>query len=592
MCGIVGGFGKISNNFNKKVKEGLGIINHRGPDNQSCIDFTNGTFGHVRLSIVDLNTRSNQPIVDPKTGNILVFNGEIYNFLELKSKYLKSREFSTKSDTEVLLYLLSDYPLDEIINQLNGMFAFAFFDFSKQELFLSRDRFGKKPLFYYIKDEIVFFSSEIKAFKPFNISLIPNKKSIINFLHERTLGSYSDTFFKNIFQIESGHIVRFKYFNNLLTRYDSTFFSFPSNNISISYEAAKEKFLEMFNNSLKRRVPKEVPYAITLSGGLDSSAIASVLAKQTSNDITVVSAVYPGDKGDESDYANMVINKYENLKSVFIEIKPSMFMEVIDDVIYTQETPIADGSMIAHYLLMQEIKKLGIKVVLSGNGGDEVLAGYYKTFFPAYNVEALKKFSLKLNYDLLSTTFYHLLPYKLKNIIKKYFSFRLNFLYSHKDILLLNDRYNDSNHSDLINSYLIQSLTHWSSPGFLLYEDRNTMRHSIEGRAPFFDVDLVSFLLSLQADYKIDSSFTKKILRDTMKNIIPEPIRIRQDKQGFHAPIDKWEKEIDFSFIENKEFLHCFNYLNVGKIMKSSFIYRWRLYAIYKWYKIFIYEKN
>jgi len=591
MCGIIGGFGINIKKENHIFERAIKKLTHRGPDNQEInIMNDNIILGHTRLSIIDLDVRANQPIVD-KYGNVLVFNGEIYNYIELK-KELQEYDFKTSSDTEVLLYLLDKFSVNDVLNKLNGMFAFIYWDNKNKKLIVARDRIGKKPLFFTQYKNKVYFSSEAKVFSDFGIKFEINKRAIINFLFDRKSGIAEDTFFDNVKSIENSHYYIFEIRDNKIQYSKKTYYSLENihTDNSISYKEAKLSFQDKFSQSLDLRMRSDVPIAFMLSGGLDSSAILSKVAHDYPNQtFTAISAIYPNTKDDESEYAQSVIDKYSNIKKEFIVMNSDEFFEHLDQTIYAQETPIADGSMVAHNILMKKVSELGIKVILSGNGGDEVLAGY-NTHQNAYYAYLLKQLNFKdLGLKNIKYAFYHLFSSSIKEKIKKFLAIKKNFLNDNKLLNLrykiYNEKYNDG---DIVNFYLKMSLDSWTIPGFVWYEDRNAMQYSIESRDPFLDYKLIEEMLKIPGKYKLDNLYTKKILRDVMKGVLPQKILDRKDKKGFHSPINKYEKYINYNEILNdKEFQNNFNYLNIEKIIQDEFIYRWRLFSIYKWYKIF-----
>ena len=338
----------------------------------------------------------------------------------------------------------------------------------------------------------------------------------------------------------------------------------------------------------------DVPVAFMLSGGLDSSSIVSIAAKNNSDKkITAISAVYPDSKYDESEYAIEVVNKYKNIVKEFIPMTTDMFFEHLDQTIYAQETPIADGSMVAHNILMEKISNLGFKVLLSGNGGDEILAGYpgHEYAYYAQQLKLLNFSSISLN--KISNILYHSLPNRLKSYTKYIIAKNKGFLRDPSKLKLLYDMYSyNYNDDDMVNFYLKMSLISWTIPGFVWYEDRNAMSYGIESRSPFLDYRLVELMLSLPGSYKVDKQSRKKMLRDSMIGILPDKVLYRKDKKGFHSPIDHYVKHIDDNVFNDKEFIECFYYLDINKIITSGFLYKWRLFTIYKWFEIFIKKKG
>ncbi len=588
MCGIVGIFSK-DDSLHGKIDKSIKILNHRGPDSQTSIRINqNLSFSHARLAIVDLNERSNQPFYDSKTGNYLIFNGEIYNYKDLKT-HLPNREFITNSDTEVLLYLLSDLNHKEALNLCNGMFAFAFWNEKEQKLVLGRDRFGKKPLFYTFNNGELKFASEAKAFKSLDVPFEVNHEAVINYIFEITIGKNEQSFFKDIFQLKNGCIATFFCNKEGNVHHEKTerYWHYPKQTKKITYPKAVDQFKELIKEAVNTRLAEEVDFAVMISGGLDSSTVASFAAEfNPDKKITSISAIYPGDEKDESEYAKLVTNKYTNLNPIWIDdINHEKFHETIKDVVYHLECPVADGSLVAQHILMKKISDLGIKVILSGNGGDEVLAGYPTIFIPPKEIEDLKKGTL--SFPSLRT-FYHMFPNNFKNIIYRNKHKKIGILSYNHILGKIWKRFNDYGADDLLNNYLINGLEHWTLPNLMWYEDRNSMAASIESRCPLLDYRIVEFLLELPGSYKIDKHFSKRILRDAAKGIVPQPILDRTDKQGFHAPTDKWVNYIERDFLKDKLFEQEFDYLNLSKIENAPFRTFWRTYTLYLWYKEFI----
>ncbi len=588
MCGILGIFSTKESTHNK-IRQNIKLLEHRGPDNTGMLRISsNISFAHTRLSIVDLDAKANQPMIDHQTGNAIIFNGEIYNYKEIREQ-LKNLNFNTNSDTEVLLYLLREKGYINALKECNGAFAFAFWDNIKKKLILARDRFGKKPLFYSFQDDNLIFASEAKAIFDFDIKKQINHKAVINYLFESIIGANKYSFFKNIEQIEDSTIYVFKINNDnkIILEQKNKYWKPPATNIQINYNEAVEKFKHLLIDAVKIRLSEEVPFAVMLSGGLDSSSITAIAANYNpEKKITAISAVYPDSKFDESKYAQSVVDKYNNINPLWIDnINYDNFSGNIKKVTWYQEMPVPDGSIVAQSILMQNIAQRNIKVVLSGIGGDEVLAGYPNIFYPAQIVNELKNFNLK-NFNLRAA--YHSLPNSLKNYIYIQKHKRLKILKSSDIIKDFNKRFqNQYKHTDKLNEYLIHSLLSWTIPNMVWFEDRSSMASSIENRAPLLDYRIVEFLLTIPGSYKIDKFFTKKIIRDALKNLLPEEIRNRKDKQGFHAPIKDWKQLISLEHFNNQKFIETFNYLDFNAIKKSNFNIFWRTYSLYIWFSTF-----
>lgn len=586
MCGFTGVFGLDAPKFKKGVIGGSLTINHRGPD---ATRFYNDNFfsvGFNRLKIIDLSDEANQPFEDDEF--VLAFNGEIYNYPELRKKF--GFKTKTSSDTEILFNILKKFRNDisEGINLLNGMFAFVFYDKKNKKIILGRDRLGIKPLNYFIKENNIFFASEIKAMKPFRGSFGVNHKAVVNFLVNRTTDYNKETFFDGIYQIKPGFFIEVEISRGKLKvgeiKYWDAINIKPNDNFSES--EAINKFKNLFFDAISLRFRADVPVSVLLSGGLDSSAIASVAAVLNPNkEIAAISAVYEGDLMDEKKFAVKVVEKYKNLKPIWVEIREDDFFKSLEKTIYHEEMPLADGSMVSHFILMEKIKKNKIKVVLTGQGGDEIMGGYIHTFLPAYMADKIRKFKFQGG-DLRD--FFHALPYFFKNFIRILFVFKNDGkFFKKKEFLFLVDKfYKHFQEKTILNSYLINSLKYWSLPGFLHYEDRNSMAFSIEARSPFLDYRLVEFMVSLSNDYKIRDGISKRLLRESLKDILPKEIIERKEKQSFYAPIEKWDKEIPLNFLNDKDFCEEFNYINFKEIQGSNKM-KWRVYTLWLWYNLF-----
>jgi len=586
MCGFVGVFGLNAQKFKNEVDNGTSIIKHRGPDAAGFYGDDFFLTGFNRLKIIDLSNEANQPFGDDEF--VLVFNGEIYNYLELQKRF--GFETKTSSDTEILFNVLKKFKnnIEEGINLLNGMFAFIFYDKKTGKIILGRDRLGVKPLNYFIKENNIFFASEIKAMKPFCGFFRVNHKTVVNFLVNRTTDYNKETFFDGIYQIKPGFFVEAKINGVKLKIKEKKYWDAAKIKASgkISGTEAIDKFKKLFFDAVSLRFRADVPVSVLLSGGLDSSAIASAAAiLNPAKEITAISAVYEGDPMDEKKFAVKVVEKYKNLKPIWVEIKKGEFFESLKKTIYHEEMPLPDGSMVSHFILMEKINKNKIKVVLTGQGGDEILGGYVHTFLPAYEADRIRNFKFQKN---SLRGFFHALPYCIKNFFKLLFIFKNDgkFFKDKKNLFLVDKFYKHFFGKTILSSYLINSLKYWSLPGFLHYEDRNSMAFSIEARGPFLDYRLVEFMVSLPNDFKIKDGIGKRILRESMKNVIPEEILKRNDKQGFYAPIEKWDKEIPLDFLDDKDFRKEFNYINFKEIQKSKKM-KWRIYTLWLWYNIF-----
>lgn len=582
-------YGDKSNLPSESLDTAILSIAHRGPDSSGQFRSEDLLLGHLRLSIVDVeNDLANQPFVDPISGSVLVFNGEIYNYLDLRKQHLKHRQFISNSDTEVLLYLLVDFGLEATLKLINGMFAFGFFDKKLDKLFLARDIVGKKPLFYCSAKGVLRFASESRALFKLGAENQISEKAVVNFICERTVGSWNQSFYKDIFNVKAGHYLKIENGDDGISLSEHQYWE-PPVELLLDINDGVKKFDELLRKGIERRIPAEVPFAIMLSGGLDSSALACLAAELNPNlDIPVISAIYPGAAGDESKFAIECIEKYPNLKPHFIDLRSEKidFLDELNSTIISQESPIADGSMIAHNLLMRHISSLGIKVVLSGNGADELFGGYTNTSVPMVYSRHLKSYIFGRKTTTRSKLLFHLIPDWLKNLAVRIKHIRQGFIKQTSYYGLLNSRYPKLNMANRASKYAFLSIRHWNSPGFVWYEDRNSMAYSIEARSPFYDKDLMDFAFTLAPSLLVRDELGKVLLRKSMRGIIPDSILDRKKKQGFHAPIESWLESAGIDPRLDDTFRLEFDYLNIDKIFSNDLTSRWRLTTLYQWYKL------
>lgn len=525
---------------------------HRGPNDEGTFLHQSMGFGFVRLSILDLSSAGHQPMQNADQRYTIVFNGEIYNYIELREE-LKGLgiEFFTQTDTEVLLKMYIQYGRN-CLNKLNGMFAFAVHDKENNELFIARDRFGVKPLYYYKDGRQFIFASEIPP-----ILAVYGKKNEVNdqqlfdYLAFNRTDHTEDTFFRGIKKLQHGHCLRIKGNNVVVERwYDVS--------KQLKKESAdNEQYKKLIIDAVKLRMRSDVPVGVCLSGGLDSSAITSIIAQELHNpEVHTFSAVYtPGESADESKFINLYKDTLSNMHSVTPTAE--MLLHDISHFVRTHAEPIPSTSPYAQYCVMRLAQK-DVTVTLDGQGADEALGGYHY-FFGFYFKDLLKKCKLiTLAKELIAYTrvhkslygiktfFYFLLPGSLKTRIRVNEKGFINEKFvsdvvKQKKSVIANDLYASKTlQASLINhfEYKLEHLLKWS--------DRNSMAFSVESRTPFLDYRLIEYTLCAEADAIIKNGYTKSILRESLKGILPEEIRLRKDKVGFATPQDKWFRTDEF----------------------------------------------
>jgi asparagine synthase (glutamine-hydrolysing) len=549
MCGISGIINKnITPVNNLEIKRITDIIAHRGPDGEGFYFGNSFAFGHRRLSIIDLSNNGSQPMSYLEKYWI-TYNGEIYNYVELKKELLAlGYTFKSDSDTEVLLAAYDKWGVG-CLNKFNGMWSFAIYDIVNQNIFFSRDRFGVKPLYYTNTDFQFVFGSEIKQLIELQDKVKANRNVIIESLLTNIDGHTEETFFEGVYKFPQAHYAFYDL--NLNTfKIEKYYFLEIDNEISkIPLKRATEELRLLFIDSVNLRLRSDVRVGTCLSGGLDSSAtsaIASILFHESSSEKFIgIHAKSQDVETDESNFAKLV-SEFLKLDLHLVEPQMDDFIGKIDELVYTQEEPFGSPSMFMGWHVFEKAKNLDCKVMLNGQGGDEVLLGYeryyasylvslpfFKFFKFSKEIASNSKLSLReviLYYFYFTQVWLRIHKLKrrsyLKSQIKKAFSFKTirESALSFKDIYKM----------QLLELSAIQL------PHLLRYEDRNSMRHSIETRLPFLDYRFVEYSISLKPGYKINKGWTKYILRKAIETYLPKSITWRKDKKGFEAPEKTW----------------------------------------------------
>jgi len=540
MCGIVGTNCKPNVDFLKVTN----IMKSRGPDNSSIHQIKNNFFGHTRLSIVDLDSEANQPMIFDDI--LIVFNGEIYNYDELKiSEKLKC---ITTSDTEVLIRLYQKYDID-FLHLLNGAFSFCIYDIKKDRYFCARDRYGKKPFYYYLKDNKFIFSSMIKPI--INIlGFTPklNKVALSQYL-QYFVPLTPNTFYTDINKLDSASYLLYE--NNILSI--KKYYKIKTYK-KIDDEGIALKHIEdILFNSVEQRLKSDVEVGTLLSGGIDSSLISTIYSQITNHKINTFSVGYKTHtKYSELPYAKIVA---DNIKSnhTALEIGQDEYINSLEDVFENLEEPHADPASIPLYLLAKEINNQGIKTVLSGEGSDELFLGYdnYAKFLKYY------KFSNSLDIDqtnflneIISSLGGNKEAEYLRRVVKKeniYNSFGEIYTTSQRKKLLqkVATFKQESSKKDPVDwmSYIDTKI--WLGEALLSKVDKMSMSNSVETRNPFLDFRLVDTAFSIQSKLKVGNT-NKYLLKKVASKYIPKEI-IHRQKKGFNSPFNEW------LFLEYKE---------------------------------------
>ncbi len=521
MCGIFGY--TDTNNLENYFFQ---LMSHRGPDAKAIKKTKKWTLGHLRLSIIDLDSSSNQPF--ESDGSILVFNGEIYNFLELKKKYLSNYKLRTKSDTEVLIALLNKFGLD-ILDELNGMFAFAFIN-KNNELFLVRDRFGVKPVYYTVIDENFYFASEIKPLLSLKTNCNLNNSTIKSYFESKGTDFDEESGYNKIFSIKPGHYISIT--NDKISEQKKWYFGLNKNR---NYGTSKQLIQEcedILLDAIKIRCRADVPIAITLSGGIDSTLIYTLIKEKLRFSIQPFVFKHPNKTNDESRLAINIAKKYGD-EPIVVE-DPTSPLESLKQILWYLELPFSHPSAVSFLSTYQEIKKRGYKVVLEGHGSDEQLGGYLH-MLNASAIEALQNAKIK-DYFLRKKIVFdsHHAGYKK---ISKLKMLKL-YLGDFKKII----------HSEKINlnEILHESFDRQILPLTLRAFDRLSMSCSIESRMPFMDYNFVEFARRLPTEMRVSPIGSKSILREILKKYGNEQIYLNKKKIGFSSDIPSLFSDSDF----------------------------------------------
>lgn len=598
MCGITG---KISlnnkpiKNLNNELKLMNKVQAHRGPDGKSIWAHPQSFvgFAHRRLSIIDLAT-GNQPMSN-EYGNTIVFNGEIYNYVELKNQLKHKYKFTTTSDTEVILASYHTWG-EECVLHLRGMFAFAIWDEKKHILFCARDRFGIKPFYYSVtKNKEFIFASEVKAILPFSGEITTDYEGLKDyFVFQFPLGE--KTLFKGVKQllpahtltIKNGSIKTWKYWEvhyNLDFKHNKQYF--------------QEKLKELLWDSVKIHTRSDVPVGAYLSGGLDSSLI-SLLGKKALDKqktfMTFNGRFLEGKEYDETEYAEEV-TKSRGMKLLQTDITENDFISNIKKIIYHLDYPVAGPGSFPQYMVSQLAGK-HLKVVLGGQGGDEVFGGYTR-YLLAYFEQCIKgaidgtldNGNFIVTYESIIPNLRSLQAYKplmqefwaeglFAELDRRYFRLvnRGNTLKSIINWDMLGpysafDTFQNIFWSKNVGkeSYF-DAMTHFDFktllPALLQVEDRMSMAHGLESRVPFLDHPLIEFVATIPSNIKFENGTLKNLIKSTFKSVIPKKILDRKDKMGFPVPLSKWmQKGKTFEFIHDifsSKKAKERNYLNKG----------------------------
>ena len=598
MCGFVGFVDKAKDK-KKIVKDMADIIVHRGPDSDGYYTDNLCAIGFRRLSIIDLDG-GNQPIYNEKKDKVIVFNGEIYNYKEIRDDLIKKgHEFNTSSDTEVILHGYEEYN-EHILDKLRGMFAFIIYDTEDNSVFGARDFYGIKPLYYYMNDDEFMFGSEIKSFLGH-----PSFKKELNrdMLKQYLTFQYSvgeDTFFKNVYKLRPGHYFKYKDGKLDIKKYYEI--KIESDH-SKSLDEWKDIIRKELNESLKYHKVSDVEVGSFLSSGVDSSIVATL-----SNVDKTFTVGYDNKKYSEIDYAKELSEKIK-VKNISKKISKEEYFNKFGLIQYHMDEPLADPSAVALYFVANTASK-HVKVALSGEGADEIFGGY-NIYHEPYSVSwynkipyPIRRFVGMLAYPFRNHTGFNFLVRRSKKLEDRYVGNAFIFEPSEANkILSYDDRRNFKeltkpyydkikNYGDVEKMQYID-FNFWLIGDILLKADKMSMANSLEVRVPFLDKNLISNVINIPSEYKIVGNETKYAFRQVCKETL-DPKWADKKKLGFPVPIREWIKEEDVynnirnSFEGASEFFNVKNIIKLlddhknGKRDNSRKI--WTIYTFLIWY--------
>jgi asparagine synthase (glutamine-hydrolysing) len=581
MCGIAG----IIKSASQKSSETTSILlnntrkmtnalAHRGPDGEGHWVNNAGTvaLGHRRLSIIDLSDAGAQPMQRSLFSSLegeekrytITYNGEIYNYIELRDElFSHGYRFQSKSDTEVILAAF-DFWEEECLQKFDGMFAFAIWDAKKGKLFAARDRFGEKPFYFYQDREHFLFASEMKALWAVGVDRIPDNKMLLNYLtlgYVQNANDKEQTFYEDIYSLPAAHFLEFD-----LECFDYEVHSYwkidKELTVDLTADQAVEKFNKLFSLSVSRRLRSDVETGSSLSGGLDSSAIiANIFQSQLLNkEQQTFSAVFPGFAKDESKYIESAAQKFP-VRNYQVQPDAAGLVKDFETICYHQEEPFQSASIYAQYKVFELARQHDIKVMLDGQGADEILAGYNK-YIHWYLQQLISRkmykeaMQEKKTFRQHNTNFRWGLGNYLATFLPAHAAIHLeskeyNRVIKHPDINkdfinALHGREWEGIHKPIItklNDILFFNSTYLGLEELLRFADRNSMANGVEVRLPFLNHQLVEFVFSLPANFKIHKGWTKWLLRKAMAKKLPPEIVWRKDKVGYEPPQKAWMQD-------------------------------------------------
>jgi len=614
VCGILGIVGERQLIERPQMEALRDLLQHRGPDGAGLWHSPRMTeiLAHRRLSIIDLSDRAAQPMVSQSGSCVVTYNGEIYNYVELKNELQADGvSFRTSSDTEVLLAAYEAWGTD-CVTRLNGMFAFAIWDEAKQMLFAARDRLGEKPFFFHRGRDYIVFASEMKAILASGLVCTePDYHGVYRYLVLRDVDSDHSTLFKGVQSLRPAHTLTYSKNGGQLeiSRYWAID---PEHHTSYRTDREyEEHFLELLQDAVRIRLRADVSVGSSLSGGLDSSTIACLVSRQTRRgDQATFSARFRAPRYDEGAYIADVVGVTQ-AKGYSVYPNPAKLPDEVEALTWHQEEPFFSASVYAQWNVMRLAKDHGVTVLLDGQGGDETMAGY-TTYYGPYLLDLLRQgkilgflrdsagFTRRQGLHGAALSLVPLIRGRVERFLRRRFrsaGIPAEFL----RLWACESSGHSGSRVDSLHRMLHHTLTISVLPALLRYADRNSMAFSREVRLPFLDHRLVEFLFSIPSDQLIRGQTTKHILRRAAVDILPASVRDRKTKLGFAPPQSEWMRSELRGWIESILMSHEFearpwvearcirrmwlDYL-AGRTAYSSQIWRW--VSLEVWARMFL----
>lgn len=604
MCGINGIYYFTSGTVEEQViKDMNNTIVHRGPDNSGVFVKDQVGFGHVRLSIIDLSESGNQPMFSADNRFVLIFNGEIYNYQKIKS-LLADYPFKTSTDSEVLLAAYAKWG-KQMLEHLEGMFAFAIFDKADNSLFIARDRLGIKPIYYYRTNNYIIFSSEIRgliASKLFTPQL--DKNMLSTFFRSGTIAG-DDTLLKEVKMLSPASFAQIS--GNAMT-IQNYWAPALETNTEISYAHAKKEVRELFLQAVEKRLVADVPFGAFLSGGIDSTAVTAAMSTCLSGASNTFNICFAEAAFSESYYAKQVAKRF-GTHHTEIKLSPNLFLEEIDHILQSYDHPSVDGANT--YIVSQATRKAGITMALSGLGGDELFGGYpvFKQLQPTLQklhklptpLRKVGSLLLKANPKVRNKKMGDLLALNNPDEAQVYETFRS--IMSKRDCMRLTGNIQAivnpkffTQKCGTIDKITLAEYYHYLQPVLLRDTDQMSMKHALEVRVPFLDHKLVEFVLTLPDAYKTKTAVQKSLLVESLHDLLPSEI-IHRKKMGFVLPWEQWLKNELATYVQDaiqtlqsthllnaKEWQSAFDDFKRGRQSYNWNIF-WGLIVLTKWLK-------